>query len=265
MRLLVRLILACLLSQALLAHAACSHAMRVGWNDFPPFMQAGPDGAPAGLDADLMRAIFKRAGCTLEFVSNMPNKRQTIYMQTGEIDMQFDASEVKERHAYAWYSQPYRREIIALFARKGEAQRFPLRRMNELATHDWQVLVPYHGFYGQALEDVLPQLREKRLSYPYVSTDQGVEMLYHKRADLLVGDYYSLRYAAKQAGLPELETLPVPVNDNAVHLIFSKRTVPQSDVGVIDAAIQKLEAEGELRRIAERYGLQSNEPALLRK
>src|SRR6202007_705019 len=78
---------------------------------------------------------------------------------------------------------------------------------------------------------------------------------YHKRADLLLGDYYSLRYAAKQAGLPELETLPVPVNDNAVHLIFSQRTVTQADVALIDVAIQKLEAEGELRRIVERYAL----------
>jgi polar amino acid transport system substrate-binding protein len=265
MRLFVRLLSMCLPLLAMQAHAACSRAIRVGWNDFPPFVQAGPDGTPVGLDADLMRTIFKRAGCTLEFVPNMPNKRQTLYMQSGEIDMQFDASEVKERHAYAWYSLPYRREIIGLFVRKGEAQHFPIHRMSELIAHDWQVLVPYHGFYGQSLEDVLPQLRERRLSYPYVGTNQGVEMLYHKRADLLVGDYYSSRYAAKQAGLPELETLPVPVNDNAVHLIFSKRTVPQSDVAAIDAAIQKLEAEGELRRIAERYGLQSNEPALLGK
>jgi polar amino acid transport system substrate-binding protein len=265
MRFIIHLSLLCLSFLAEAARAGCSHPIRVGWNDFPPFVQAGTDGVPVGLDADLMRTIFKRAGCTLEFVPDMPNKRQTLYMQSGEIDMQFDASEVKERHAYAWYSLPYRREIIGLFVRKGEAQRFPIHRLNELASHDWQVLVPYHGFYGQALEDVLPQLREHRLSYPYVSTSQGVEMLYHKRADLLVGDYYSSRYAAKEAGLPEMETLPVPVNDNAVHLIFSKRTVPQADVALIDAAIQKLEAEGELRRIAERYGLQSNEPALLGK
>jgi polar amino acid transport system substrate-binding protein len=265
MRLLVRLILLSLSLLAMSAHAACSRAIRVGWNDFPPFMQAGPDREPVGLDADLMRAIFKRAGCMLEFVPNMPNKRQTFYLQSGDIDMQFDASEVKERHDYAWYSLPYRREIIGLFVRKGEAQRFPIRRLNDLAIHNWQVLVPYHGFYGQALEDVLPQLRERRLSYAYVSTSEGVEMLYHKRADLLVGDYYSSLYAARQAGLPELEPLPAPVNDNAVHLIFSKRTVLQADVAVIDAAIQKLEAEGELRRIAEHYGLQSNEPALLGK
>ncbi len=255
MRLIKSLLLACLSLQIAMAHAACSHAIRVGWNDFPPFMQAGPDGAPVGLDADLMRAIFQRAGCTLEFMPDMPNKRQTLYLQSGQIDMQFDASEVKERHAYAWYSLPYRREIIALFVRQGEARHFPIRRMNELESHDWPVLVPYHGWYGQALEEVLPQLRQRKLVYPYVSTSQGVEMLYHRRADLLLGDYYSLRYAAKQAGLPELETLPVPVNDNAVHLIFSKRSVTQADIAVIDAAIQKLEAEGELKRILERYAL----------
>jgi len=212
-----------------------------------------------------MRAIFKRAGCTLEFVPDMPNKRQSFYMQSGEIDMQFDASEVKERHAYAWYSLPYRREIIGMFARNGEAHRYPINRLNELAGREWQVLVPYHGFYGQALEDVLPQLRRLKLAYSYVSTSQGVEMLYHKRADLLVGDYYSLRFAAKQAGLPQMDTLPVTVHDDAVYLIFSKRSVTRADVATIDAAIQKLEAEGELRRIAERYGLQSNEPALLGK
>ncbi len=257
MRLAKLLLPICLSLTAATAHAACSHAIRVGWNDFPPFMQAGADGLPVGLDADLMRAIFKRAGCTLEFVPDMPNKRQAFYMQSGQIDMQFDASEVKERHAYAWYSLPYRREIIGLFARKGESRRFPIKRLSELAVHDWQLLVPYHGWYGQALEDVLPKLRQQKLAYPYVSTSQGVEMLYHRRADLLAGDYYSLRYAAKLAGLPDLETLPVTVNDNAVHLIFSKRTVTQADVAVIDAAIQKLEAEGEgeLRRIAERYGL----------
>lgn len=229
--------------------------MRVGWNEFPPFMQAGPGAEPAGLDADMMRAIFARAGCTLEFIPDMPNKRQTFYVQSGAIDMQFNASEVKERHAYAWYSLPYRREIISLFARKGEAQRFPVKRLSDLAGHGWPVLVPYHGFYGQALEDALPQMRQHKLAYPYVGINQGVEMLYHKRADLLLGDYYSLRYAAKQAGLPEPDILPVPVNDNAVHLIFSKRTVTQADVATINAAIRKVEAEGVLRRIVERYAL----------
>ena len=253
MRLAIRFVLACLPLWAAAAHAACSHPMRVGWADFPPYMQAGPDGAPIGLDADLLRAIFKRAGCTLEFFPDMPSKRQTAYLQDGQLDMQFDASDVKERHGYAWYSLPYRRETISLFARKGEAHRFPIRRFNEVAGRGWQILVPYNGWFGQAYEDTLPGLRESKLAYPYVSQAQGVEMLYHRRADLLVGDYYSLRYEAKSAGLPEPDTLPVPVNDNAVHLIFSKRTVVHEDVAAIDAAIRKLEAEGELRRIAERY------------
>ncbi len=261
MRLATSLLLACLSLSTAMTHAACSRTIRVGWNDFPPFMQSGSDGEPIGLDADLMRTIFKQAGCTLKFVPDVPNKRQTLYLQVGALDMQFNASEVRERHAYAWYSLPYRREIIALFARKGEAQRFPIRNLNELVAHDWQVLVPYDGWYGQTLEDARPQLRRLNLAYTYISTREGVEMLYHKRAELLVGDYYSSLYAAKQAGLPELETLPVPVNDNAVHLIFSKRTVTEADVAVIDAAIQKLDGEGELRRIAERYGLMSSEPA----
>ncbi|MBV8634748.1 MAG: transporter substrate-binding domain-containing protein, partial [Burkholderiaceae bacterium] len=169
--------------------------------------------------------------------------------------MQFNVSEVKERHVYGWYSIPYRRELVSLFAREGEARHFSIQRLDDLTSHDWKVLVPYFGFYGQALEDALPQLQRHKLVYPYISSNQGVEMLYHNRADLLLGDFYSLRYAAKLAGLPELDMLRVPVNENAVHLLFSKRTVTQEDVATIDAAIQKLESEGELRRIEERYAV----------
>lgn len=237
------------------AEAACSRTIRVGWADFPPYVQSGADGSPVGLEVEMARAIFKRAECELEFIPNVPTKRQALYLQMGEIDMQLAASDVKERHAYAWYSLPYRRELMMLFARKGEAKNYPIKHLTDLADRDWNILAPYQGWYGATFNELLPDLRTRHLVYPYVSSSQAMEMLYHGRADLVAGDYYSMRYTAKVENLPEPEALSVPVNDNQVHLIFSKRSVTQADVATINAAIRKLDEEGGLRKIAERYGL----------
>ncbi|HEY8026629.1 MAG TPA: transporter substrate-binding domain-containing protein [Burkholderiaceae bacterium] len=232
--------------------------MRVGWDEFPPYVFSGQDGEPVGLDVEMARSIFKAAGCRIEFVQGLPAKRQSAYMKSGDMDMQLGASEVRERHVYAWYSLPYRREIVALFARPGETAQYSVKQLSDLSRHNWQILSPYEGWYGQALADLQPQLEARHLLYSYVGSSQGLAMLYHKRADLLVGDLYTFFYTAKHEGLPVPEPLSVLVNDNQVHLIFSKRTVTRSDVAVIDAAIDKLDASGELRRIADRYALTSN-------
>jgi polar amino acid transport system substrate-binding protein len=240
------------------ATAACSRAMRVGWDEFPPYVYSGPGGTANGLDVEMANAIFKTAGCKVEFMRGLPSKRQTAYLKSGDMDMQLGASDVKARHLYAWYSLPYRRELVALFARPGEAAHFPIKHLSDLMTSDWQVLAPYEGWYGKTLEDMQPTLRSRQLLYPYANPSQGMAMLYHKRADLLVGDYYTFLYTAKNEGLPNPEPLSVLVNDNQVHLIFSKRTVSKLDVATIDAAISRLDTSGELRRIADSYALTSN-------
>jgi ABC-type amino acid transport substrate-binding protein len=215
----------------------------------------GPANRPTGMDIELLTRIFEEANCKLEFIAGIPSKRQLTYLMDGTLDVQFAASDTPERREFAWISSPYRREIISLFARAGEAPLYPLHNLKEFAGTSWRLLAPYHGWFGAEFEAVSPKLRAAKRMSPYLNSEQGLVMLENHRGDLLLGDYYSFIYTARADNKIEPQPLPFTVNDEAIHLLMSKKSVTSGDVDAINAAIAKLTANGELKKIIRRYEL----------
>lgn len=233
--------------------ANCVDGIRLAWSRVAPFAMVDAGGAPTGLDIDLVTAIFSTAGCRLKLINDMPGNRMQATMQTGQIDAQLAASDLPERHIYAWFSEPYRMEEIRIFARGGEAAIYHGASLTELASRGWRFLVPLSGWYGKELAALQPDLRRQKQLFTYTNYQVGANMLYHNRADLIIGDAVALPYTARQENLPDVESLPFVINADPVHLIFSKLTVSAADVATINIAIRKLTANGELRKIMDRY------------
>ncbi|HYD80520.1 MAG TPA: transporter substrate-binding domain-containing protein [Paucimonas sp.] len=235
--------------------ASCSRTLRLAWEDWPPYSIEGPDGAPQGLDIELISRIAAEAGCKLEYIKGVPSKRQQYYLRQGSLDVQFAASDVAERHAYAWFSLPYRTEIIRLFARPGEAARYPIKDLAELATRKWTLIAPHSGWFGARYESLKPVLAaERRLSAHY-SNWLALQMLEARRGDLLLGDYYAVIHTKRVSGETPLDVLPVAVNEEPVHLMLSRKSLTPADVDAINAAIERLAKRGVLEDIANRYGV----------
>jgi len=237
------------------ASAACSRTLRMGWMEWPPYSVSGADGSPTGIDIELVRRIAREAGCTLELTKGIPSQRQQVYLREGKLDLQFAASDVPARHAFAWFSRPYRHEVIALFARPGEGGNYPVRSLADLARSRWKVIAPDAGWFGAHFQTIRPLLQTQERLSTYRSSFHALQMLGGHRGDLLVGDYYALVHAARATGQPPLDVLPVTVNDEPIHLMLSKTSLTMADLGAIDAAIERLRKRGVLRDIAAQYGM----------
>lgn len=235
------------------AHATCMRVLRTAWSDWPPYSMADAQGKPVGLDVELLQRVAQEAGCSLQFTGDIPAKRQLVLMQSGEQDIQLAASMTPEREAFAWFSPDYRHETVALLVRPESVKQLHIKDLQQLADDDMAVVAPFNGWYGPAYAELLPKLEKLGRLRLFKNTAQGLELLNTRRGDVLVGDRYSFLYVARQLGMPVPQPLPLAVNDDVVHFMFSKKSVPLQDLNTMNEALRRLKRNGELKTIIDRY------------
>lgn len=147
MRALTVLLLLSLSSQVA---ALCERPLKVAAEYWPPYSEQGEDGWQ-GIDVDHVRSLIQRAGCEVVFL-NTPSSRAHLMLEKGEIDILMAASDVPERHRYALFSKPYRREVMAVFALAGREDVPDSFSALQASTHI--LVAPRSGWYGEAFAAV---------------------------------------------------------------------------------------------------------------
>ncbi|GAA5787031.1 substrate-binding periplasmic protein [Chitiniphilus shinanonensis] len=254
MKTIAAFLLACALPT--LAWSACSKPMSVAVEDWPPYSQIDAQGRPAGLDIELLQAIFREAGCTLVFHQDIPRQRRHLMHKEGQLDVLFAASPTPERQRYSWFTVAYRPETIGLFARADDAARFAgIRSFGDVLSRRVGLLAPNSGWYGDDYGRYLADMKASGLVQHFETFDQGIRMLKANRADLILGDVGAIVYEAQRVVRTPVKQLGFVPNQAPVHLMLSKASVSEADLRTVDAAIRRLEANGTLKRLRARYGL----------
>jgi polar amino acid transport system substrate-binding protein len=231
--------------------AACE--LRMALEQWPPYLYSQPSAAPAGLDWELAQAILKEAGCTLKPQAELPTARRQRLFEQGQLDLMLSASKTPERRRYARFSVAYRQETVGLFARAGAQRHYQhLSSFDALLRGQASLLAPKVGWYGSAYARAQPALAAAGRLSTFIHFSQGLRMLDAGRADLILGDTLALRHEAKQQGMA-ISALPLVVQRAPVHLMLNKRTTTQADLDRINAAIARLEQQGVLAAIRNRY------------
>jgi polar amino acid transport system substrate-binding protein len=235
------------------AHA-CSKAMTMGTGQWEPYAYYDAQNRFTGLDADMVRAIFKEAGCTLVELGSMPPTRNMLLFNKGEIDLLTGASRTRERLKRARFSLPYRDETVGIFAlAEGAAKYHGIDSYDEFLRRPHALLAPRVGYYGEAYDKSMDALKgSKRLSQ-FVDFSQGIRMLAAGRAPFILGDAAGVEHAAARQGV-KVQPLPFWLVESQVHLMFSRATIDADDVRRIDAAIERLQKRGTFEQIRRSYG-----------
>jgi polar amino acid transport system substrate-binding protein len=241
---------------AQLAHAAeCSAPIRLGTGQQEPYGYYDKQKRFVGLDADMVRAILKEAGCTLIELPKMPASRNLLLFEKGKLDLLFGSSITPERLHMAHFSIAYRDETVGLYAlaAKFDEVAAGIDSFADFLSGPGALLGPRAGWYGADYERQVPALkRGGRLSL-YGDVDEGVRMLAAGRAPLMLADAGMMDNAAARLGV-KVRALPFWVVQAPVHLMFSKATVSPEDVRRIDAAIARLQQRGTFEQIRQSYG-----------
>lgn len=228
MRGLPAVLLLCLSAQVA---ALCERPLKVAAEHWPPYSVLSEDGWQ-GTDVDRVRALLRRAGCEVIFMDTPPG-RSHVMLEKGEVDILMAASDVPERHRYALFSKPYRREVMAVFALAGRDDLpggFPA-----LLASDHTLVAPRSGWYGEAFAAVRGDLIGNHQLIAFDYTHQAVSILAAGRADLLMGDQQSILITANNLGVKLSQRWIA--NDAPVHLMLSRTSLGEAHLQRINAAL----------------------------
>lgn len=246
-----------LLSAALWSLAATGNAcnLRTAPEPWPPYIFIDERGGLSGLDYELVQAIMKEAGCTLQVEMALPSLRRQMEFRQGRLDLTLGASDTPERRSFARFSLPYRNETVGLYVSPDNALRYrSVDSFDALIQQHIMLLTPRGGWYGDSYARVQQALDKAGTRSPFGSYEQGMRMFKAGRADLIMGDAAALRHEAQRQGV-RLTALPwVPFRAPA-HLMLNAISTSPADLNRINAAITHLEQNGTLAAIRARYGL----------
>ena len=234
------------------AAAACARPLRVPFEDWRPYSFMA-DGHHTGLETELLATVAREAGCRVIYVRDVPRDRRLPMLLAGQLDLLVAAT--PRPGDEAWYTRPYRDEVLGVFMRADEA-RMDARSLDELlrarlrmVTHRGPVSVP-----------IINDFAARGLLTWFEVYAMGVKLMQQRQGDLLLGDSVAIAYAARAADVPLLE-LPIHLVRDPVTYKLSRKSLTEAHLDAFNQAIQRLEARGELQRIVERWLGPARRPA----
>lgn len=234
--------------------AECRAPIRLGTGQQAPYGYYDKYKNFVGLDAEMVRAILKEAGCTLVVMPLMPATRNLLLFEKGKVDLLFGSSITPERQKLAHFSIAYRDETVGVFAlAAGFEQYSAVASLAELLARPVSLLAPRAGWYGAEYARHAPVLRRRGRLSLYGDVEEGVRMLAAGRAQFMLADAGMIDNAAARQGV-KVQALRFWVVQAPVHLMFNKATISAEDVLRIDAAIIRLQQRGTIAQILLVHG-----------
>jgi polar amino acid transport system substrate-binding protein len=234
--------------------AACDKTLSISSSDYPPYVYRDKGGDWTGLDVQLMQAIFKEADCHYTFAPLVAPKHMVERVSIGKTDVLLAASDSPERRKANRFGVAYRQESVGFFALSKQFSAYRgITSFQALLAHSAPLLLPNAGYYGDDYAQALPALRSNGRVVEFTYFDQGIRMLAAGRATFIMSDMAALTHAARQLGVA-IDALPFTINSAPVHMMFSKLSVSQHDIDLLNAATVRLEQRGRLQAIRHAYG-----------
>ena len=235
------------------AEAACVKTFNWAWNDYKPYSYRDADGNLAGLDVDLLRAIFAAAGCQYA-AQEIPAKRALKMVEAGEIDLVAAASVTPEREAYGYFSAPYRSERIVMFARRDDTVTGGLKTFRDAVAAHLKVAAGNGGSYGPDYDKARDDLLAAGLLTLNANLEQRLALLAGKRVDLVIEDEVAGASTARELGLAGgFQVVGAPLSDEPDRLLLSRKSVSAELVGRLNDAIATVKASPDYAAILAKH------------
>lgn len=233
----------------------CDKTLTVHLDLHPPSAYLNDDGQVAGMDAMLAQRILTQAGCKVNWhLVPMTGKRILKSLQQGEFDVMIRASKTIKRQKYAYFSEPYRDEIVGLFSRK-QLKLPPIFSMADALEQELSLIGPVSGWYGDKFEILRTKWKEDGSYTAYPDAERATELLFVEpsRGDLLLVDADIFYLHLGKERYEQVKLVGNNLHISPASLMFSHKSLEKSDLIAINQAILLLKQTGELKAIENSY------------
>jgi polar amino acid transport system substrate-binding protein len=253
------LLLAAWVVAAQISHFSVAEAtenIRVRVTEFAPnyFMK---DGKWTGLDIELAQAVVAEAGFAAEFL-DLPWSRALSYLQNGQLDMMTNLSRTPDREVFLHFIGPERVSKRRLVVRK-ENVRLKIESLDDLVKVADEARMPFgiqnNAKYSDAFDARLAADVVFAKHFDKVSSGTLLPNKVVNRHNL--GFFEDENYVAHQLKhSPDFLALalhPFVLSAEPVYFGLGKHLAPETREK-LDAALQRLEKNGTLTKIREKWG-----------
>ncbi|MCC9623865.1 transporter substrate-binding domain-containing protein [Thalassospira sp. MA62] len=198
-----------------------------------------------GLGIDVLRHFVEKHDITLDLKLDIPWTRSLKMLEAGELDVIAGAYFTEERARTFVYTSPFAYDDVMVF--QHQSNLFRITGIHDLIGH--RGVRPQGGSYG----DFIDSYAQRHLDMIYSPTgNQIFNVLLNGRVDyVLLGRYDGLANLMVQDLMDTIIAVEPPLQQNAVHLIFSPRSPCASHASSISAMIERLEKDGTLDRLTK--------------
>lgn len=247
--------------------ADCEHPLKAGWEHWPPYQYINDENELAGLDIELLKAIAKEAGCTVQLYE-IPWKRHLLQIKSGQIDIALGASYEKSRAEYAHFSIPLRPERMSLFVLKNKAKQYHIKNLTEISEAKFSLGTTLGYYYGEEYKNLMNKAAFKSQVQELHTDKLNYAKLFHERIDGFIADPISTTHQVSNLKNTRPLSILFDVHNDDVHLMLSKKSIDISIVEKINRAMKALQKSGRYKKIVDSYlkaNSKSNEPPLIAK
>jgi polar amino acid transport system substrate-binding protein len=230
-----------------------SHEFSVGWELWYPYQFHNENRQLTGIDIEAFNLIAKKAELSVSYVE-IPWQRHLMYIKSGMVDIAFGASYTVEREQTAYFSIPYRKELVNLFVKKGRVQSIQLSQLSDLIDSKYLIGVENGYFYGKEYEKLKANPSFMAHINNVIDLEQNVKMLMEGHIDGFLADPMSMKSFIKKYKFEnEFEIHSLPIYQGDIYIMLSKKSCGVKDLAKINEAITMLNKSGELDAIIKRW------------
>lgn len=234
-------------------NATETKTLSVGWELWYPYQYHNKDDQLTGMDIEIFNAIAKQAQWPFTYVE-LPWKRHLEYLESGVVSIAFGASPSEDREQYAYFSKPYRDEIVNLFVRKGKSAKMVLKQLSDLIDLTYLIGIENGYYYGETFKYLYEDPEFKVKIKSVIDLEQNAKMLLNNQIDGFLVDPITMKFFIEKYKLHgEFEQHPLAIYESSIHIMLSKKLNTKRELTVINNAITALEQNGKLQALKAKW------------
>ncbi len=228
--------------------------LSIGWASWEPYQYKGRDGRATGMDIDIINAAINHTRCKVTYVegdwADLLDR-----LKQGTLDAVASATLTEKRRSYAYFSEPYRAETFTIYVKNKDRERYSGMSIKSMLEAGMRLGAVMDYFYGATLNDFQDSEKYHRQFIYNDFSEANFALLFDNKVDGVLEDPFVGADLIRRRGWNEkLSKLPLVIHSGDVHLMFSKKSVSEKTVELINNALAKIKADGTFNRLIEHYG-----------
>ncbi|MCP5322613.1 MAG: TRIC cation channel family protein [Candidatus Paracaedibacteraceae bacterium] len=237
--------------------------LTIGWFSLDPYYtiikSEGGVQRLSGLDAELIKAIAKAADYKADF-SFIQWGDQIQNLKQGTQHFAGAATFTEERSKFVYFSEPYRKEENSFYTRKGLGTKFAFQSggmkefVNTLKKNKTKIaLLDGMVFASPEINKFVADPANKEFLFLTKNVYESIDLLLKGVVDGFLDDRIVSSTAIwKTSNSSKIEEVYLGIGV-PIHLMLSKKAVPETVVQEINSAIKKIKSDGTYSKVVSEY------------